>query len=69
MQFTPTIWAYVKIKDFYHFNLTVHNAPCFKHLQGAPVVIAGSDEQKKKYLGRLIEEPIICVSYAKPVAY
>ena len=27
-----------------------------------PVVIAGTEEQKKKYLGRMIEEPLMCVS-------
>lgn len=29
-------------------------------LAQAPVIIAGNDEQKKKYLGRCIEEPIVC---------
>lgn len=28
-----------------------------------PVIIAGNAEQKKKYLGRLIEEPIVAVSF------
>lgn len=28
-----------------------------------PVIMAGSAEQKKKYLGRLIEEPIVAVSH------
>jgi hypothetical protein len=26
------------------------------------VVLAGNKEQKKKYLGRMVEEPLICVS-------
>lgn len=30
--------------------------------QQTPVLIAGSHEQKKKYLGRLIEEPLVAVS-------
>ena len=30
--------------------------------QQMPVVIAGTEEQKKKYLGRMIEEPLMCVS-------
>ncbi|XP_035764295.1 medium-chain specific acyl-CoA dehydrogenase, mitochondrial [Neolamprologus brichardi] len=30
-----------------------------------PVIIAGSDAQKKKYLGRLTEEPLMCVSILK----
>lgn len=28
-----------------------------------PVIMAGSAEQKQKYLGRLIEEPIVAVSF------
>lgn len=27
-----------------------------------PVIIAGNEEQKKKYLGRMTEEPLTCVS-------
>lgn len=27
-----------------------------------PVILAGNDAQKKKYLGRLVEEPLMCVS-------
>ena len=27
-----------------------------------PVIIAGNKEQQKKYLGRLVEEPIVAVS-------
>lgn len=27
-----------------------------------PVIIAGNEEQKKKYLGRMTEEPLMCVS-------
>ena len=27
-----------------------------------PVIVAGNDAQKKKYLGRMIEEPLMCVS-------
>lgn len=30
--------------------------------QQAPVLLAGNAEQKKKYIGRLIEEPLIAVS-------
>jgi len=29
-------------------------------LASAPVILAGTEEQKKKYLGRLIEEPLMC---------
>jgi hypothetical protein len=28
----------------------------------APVIIAGTDEQKKRFLGRMIAEPLMCVS-------
>lgn len=31
-------------------------------LGSMPVVVAGNDAQKKEYLGRLINEPIVCVS-------
>lgn len=31
-------------------------------LQQTPVIIAGNKEQQKKYLGRLIEEPLVAVS-------
>jgi len=27
-----------------------------------PVIIAGNKEQQKKYLGRMMEEPLMCVS-------
>lgn len=30
--------------------------------QQMPVILAGNDAQKRKYLGRLIEEPLMCVS-------
>jgi len=29
--------------------------------QEAPVILAGNDEQKKKYLTRMTEEPLYCV--------
>ena len=29
-------------------------------LGSMPVMIAGNEEQKKKYLGRLIDEPLMC---------
>lgn len=29
-------------------------------LGAMPVIIAGNHEQKKKYLGRLIDEPVMC---------
>ena len=32
-----------------------------------PVIVAGNDEQKKKYLGRMLEEPIMCVSRTEVV--
>ena len=30
-----------------------------------PVIIAGNEEQQKKYLGRMVEEPLMCVSISK----
>lgn len=37
----------------------------------APVIIAGNDEQKKRFLARLIEEPLMCVSilFDKEILY
>jgi len=32
------------------------------HIQQTPVIIAGTKEQQKKYLGRLIEEPHVAVN-------
>lgn len=29
-------------------------------LAQAPVILAGNDAQKKKYLGRMTEEPLMC---------
>lgn len=37
--------------------------------QISPIILAGSEEQKKKYLGRLVEEPLVaayCVT--EPIA-
>lgn len=31
-------------------------------MQQMPVIIGGNDAQKKKYLGRMTEEPLMCVS-------
>lgn len=31
-------------------------------LGSMPVVVAGNDAQKKEYLGRLVNEPFVCVS-------
>ena len=31
-------------------------------VQQMPVIIAGNKEQQKKYLGRMLEEPLMCVS-------
>ena len=33
---------------------------CF--LQQMPIIIAGNEQQQKKYLGRMTEEPLMCVS-------
>jgi len=35
----------------------------------APVIIAGNDEQKKRFLGRMIDEPLMCgYCVTEPVA-
>lgn len=31
--------------------------------QQTPVILAGNKEQQKKYLGRLIDEPLVAVCY------
>lgn len=31
-------------------------------LAETPLIIAGTEEQKKKFLGRMIEEPLVAVS-------
>lgn len=31
-------------------------------LQQMPIIISGNAEQQKKYLGRMTEEPLMCVS-------
>lgn len=51
----------------YFFNNLIHNSwisliCLFLPLQQMPVILAGNDAQKKKYLGRLVEEPLMCVS-------
>ena len=40
-------------------GLNLYDLDCFQQM---PIVIAGTEEQKKKYLGRMIEEPLMCVS-------
>ena len=34
----------------------------FSIFQQMPVIIAGNESQQKKYLGRMTEEPLMCVS-------
>lgn len=36
-------------------------------VQQMPVILAGNDAQKKKYLGRMTEEPLMCVSSLSPL--
>lgn len=45
-------------KLFHRFSALTYL--CF---QQTPVLIAGNQEQKKKYLGRLLEEPLVAVSH------
>lgn len=42
----------------YNVKLTVLSEK-IKRLQQTPVLISGNKEQKKKYLGRLVEEPLV----------
>jgi acyl-CoA dehydrogenase len=49
----------IVIEQFAYGCTGIFNAIHTNDLAGAPVVIAGNDEQKKKYLGRLIEEPVV----------
>lgn len=47
------------------FHLQMSNAVLvmiYGYLQQMPVILAGNDEQKKNYLGRMTEEPLMCVS-------
>ena len=37
----------------------------FNFFQQMPVILGGNDAQKKKYLGRMLEEPLLCVSEMK----
>lgn len=53
--------------DIVLFNTVIHNSwisliYLFLPPQQMPVILAGNDAQKKKYLGRLVEEPLMCVS-------
>ena len=41
------------------YPLHVQNQICCR-LGAMPIKLAGNEEQKKKYLSRLIEEPIMC---------
>ena len=34
-----------------------------------PVIIAGNKDQQKKYLGRMTEEPLMCVSNASSYCF
>jgi len=38
-----------------------HNFIFFFHKE-MPIILAGNKEQKKKYLGRMVEEPLMAVS-------
>jgi len=40
-----------------------HNCILFFHKE-MPIILAGNNEQKKKYLGRMVEEPLMAVCTA-----
>lgn len=48
----------VKTPEHLELSYTVSVSPT----QQMPVILAGSEEQKRKYLGRMTEEPLMCVS-------
>lgn len=52
------------IVSFGHRSADVKNAGAIaveaNGLASAPVILAGTDAQKRKYLGRLTEEPLMC---------
>ena len=49
---------------FDSFDITLQVAIEANSLGEMPVIVAGNDAQKKKYLGRMLEEPLMCVSRA-----
>ena len=49
---------------FDNFDITLQVAIEANSLGEMPVIVAGNDAQKKKYLGRMLEEPLMCVSRA-----
>lgn len=48
----------------YEYEMWIKQLICADAPQQMPVIIAGNDAQKKKYLGRMTEEPLMCVSVA-----
>ena len=50
---------------FDSFDITLQVAIEANSLGEMPVIVAGNDAQKKKYLGRMLEEPLMCVSRAR----
>ena len=50
---------------FDHFDITLQVAIEANSLGEMPVFVAGIDAQKKKYLGRMLEVPLMCVSRAQ----
>lgn len=44
----------------YQITARSNKLNCY-NLQQTPVLVAGTKEQQKKYLGRLIEEPLVAV--------
>ena len=55
------IVIYIIIPGLFFYNKKL----LFLPLQEMPVILAGNHEQKKKYLGRMIDEPLVCVSKIK----
>lgn len=53
------------LKYFLHFRLCMYKLYIFVFVQQMPVILAGNEEQKKKYLGQMTEEIRMCVSLKK----
>lgn len=44
---------------YYFFSTGIQTAAEANGLAQAPVILAGNDSQKQKYLGRMTEEPLM----------
>lgn len=54
--------AYACARYSYYNTHIYINIKLYFFLQQMPIIISGNAEQQKKYLGRMTEEPLMCVS-------